>query len=447
MANKKKGLKIGKYRITPLGLGVLCTLLLIVIALVVLLVLDPFGSKTDVQKKVETATPKPEVVGLEPDEEPGAEDSVEDAEPTAIPTPTPQPEPRSATIRSLGEIAIETDLLKSAFNDETSTFDFAPMFSEISDIIGDADYTVADVEGTLGDVVSVSGSGTKMNTPSALLTALKDCGVDMLTLANDHALDGTYDEFLATMQNVTNAGMSYVGAAASKEERSTPVIKDINGIKVGFVAYTTGVNNTNVDSRAQEYGIYHVSNSNAAEDIALARAAGADVVIAYMSWGKMLERTPSTDQQQIAMALTKAGADVIIGYNPHVVQGVYWLEAQKSDGTTQRTLCLCATGNMLSNQRAQYADSGVIFDFTIQEQEDGTFTIENPTYIPTYVWRYADEASGTYQYRVLAAGQWTDDRADERPEGMTYADMQRMGAVWTEVQQILDPKIATISRD
>lgn len=439
MANKKKGLKIGKYRITPLGLGVIGVLLLVVIALVVLLVIDPFGSALDVQKAPNAkATAAPTVE---------AEETVE-PEVTPIPTPTAKPEPRSATIRSLGEIAIETDLLKSAFDAETSTFDFSPMFSEIKDIIGDADYTVADVEGTLGDTVSISGTGSKMNTPSALLTALKECGVDMLTLANDHILDGTFAELTATMENITNAGLSYIGAAATQEERNTPVIKDVNGIKVGFVAYTESIINTsNVDPRAQEYAVYHVANSNAFEDIARTRAAGADVIVAYVSWGQMLNRVPTKSQQQIAMVLNQAGVDVIIGYHPHVVQGAYWLEGKQSDGTVKRTLCLCATGNLLSNQRSQYADSGVIFEFTIQEQEDGTFTIENPLYIPTYVWRYQNEESGLYQYRVLAAGQWTDDRADERPEGMSYADLQRMGAVWTEVQQVINPEIATITRE
>jgi len=111
------------------------------------------------------------------------------------------------------------------------------MFSEISDIIGNADYTIADVEGTLGDTQGFSGTAKKMLTPSALAQNLSDVGVDMLMLANDHAMDGVANELLATINNVSDAGLDYIGVAVSAEEKAQPVIKEINGIKVGFVAY------------------------------------------------------------------------------------------------------------------------------------------------------------------------------------------------------------------
>lgn len=444
MSNSKKGLKIGHYRITPLGLGVFAALIVLVLALVAALIFDPFGGKTDVQKGAQVSAPS-----ASPTADPAAEPTA-DPTPSPTPAPTPTPAPRSATIRSLGEIAIENDLLKSAYNADDSTFDFSPMFSDVAAVIGNADYTVADVEGTLGDTTGVSGQGGKMNTPSALLSALKDCGVDMMMLANDHALDGGFAELQASIANVTAAGMDYVGAATSAEERATPVVKDINGIQVGFVAYTETVNGNekNTDAAAVEYGVNLVSHSNAVTDIQNARAAGAEVIVAYVSWGNMLERTPTQNQYKLAQALTAAGADVIIGYNPHVVQPAYWIEADALDGSGKnRTLCLCATGNMLSNQRAQYADSGIIFEFTIQEQADGTFEIVNPVYIPTYVWRYQTEDSELYQYRVMPVGQWIGETEENIPEGMPYSDYQRMAAVWAEVQSTMGSDVATIGRE
>lgn len=446
--SNKKGVKIGHYRITPLGIGVFAALILVVIALVVLLIANPFGGKTDViggANPQATNAPQPSATATV------AASADATATPTIAPTATPEPEPRSATIRSLGEIAIETDLLKSAYVEESNSFDFTAMFSEISDVIGSADYTVADVEGTLGDTVSPSGEGAKINTPSSLLTALKNSGVDMLTLANDHALDGGFEEQQATVKNVAAAGLDYVGAAASAEERATPVVVDINGIQVGFIAYTESVNGNdkNAGSAATEYGVNLIAHSNAVQDIQDARAAGAEVVVAYVSWGKMLDRTPTTNQQKIAQLLTSAGADVIIGCNPHVVQPALWVEADALDGSgTNRALCLCATGNLLSNQRAQYADSGVIFEFTIQEQADGTFAIENPVYIPTYVWRYkAEESDSVYQYRVMPVGLWIGETEERVPEGMSYTDYQRMSAVWAEVQSVMGSDVATIGRE
>ena len=442
MSNSKKGLKIGHYRITPLGIGVFAALIAIVALLVVLLIVNPFGDP-EAQR----------VGGSQVNTTPTATVQA-DATPVPTPVPTPTPAPRSATIRALGEIAIETDLLKSAFNEADSTFDFSPMFSEVADIMGDADYTIADVEGTLGDTLGISGNGSKMYTPSSILTALKDCGVDMMMLANDHALDGGFSEQQATVKNVAAAGLDYVGAAASAEEKASPVIKNINGIKVGFVAYCESMNgNENgVDPAALSYGVNLISSSNAVGDIQNLRTAGAEVIIACVNWGQMFNRELTSSQQQIAYVLTSLGVDVIIGYNPHTVQPVMWLEAPAADGSgvINKTLCLCATGNFLSNQRSQYFDSGIVFEFTIQENADHSFSITNPTYIPTYVWRYeragSTEESMIYDYRTLAVGRWTDENASDMPEGMAYADLQQMGFIWSEMQKIIGDA-ATIARE
>ena len=159
MAKSKKGLRIGNYRITPLGLGVLAVLLLIIIAVVVLVVVQPFGGEDGISlfsratpTPTPTATPTPT--------------------PTPTPSPTPEPTPRAATIRSLGEIAIQDNLL-AAGKTADGSYDFSPMFSDIAGVIGNADYTVADVEGALGDTQDPSG-GTLMRTPSSLIAALKD---------------------------------------------------------------------------------------------------------------------------------------------------------------------------------------------------------------------------------------------------------------------------------
>ncbi len=438
MSNKPvKGLKIGNYRITPLGLGVLGALALILIAAIVIAVLHPFGGGTDVAVT--------NVIPDAPETQEGGESEVSEATPEPVvtqePTPTPEPEPRSATIRSLGEIAMPQNLLRSAVNE--NTFDFSGMFSLVSEVMGNADYTVADVEGTLGGTTEYSGSD-KMVTPPSLISALKNSGVDMLMLANDHALDGGWAELQATVANCQSEGMDYVGAAASAEERATPVIRNINGINVAFIAYTESLNGNekDADPAAVEYGVNLISKSNAKKDIEDARAAGADVIVCYCSWGEMLKQKPTETEQKIAKKLAEWGVDVIIGYHPHVVQPAIWLENKQSDGTVHRTLCLGATGNFLSDQYGQY-DNGVIFQFTIQETDEyGKFTITSPVYIPTFVWR-AETEDGKYDYHSLAVGQWLDSE----PEGMAYADAARMRQVWADIQSLMGSEVATVAAE
>lgn len=422
-----KGLRIGNYVIRPLGIAAF-VLLLLIIAGAVVLILNPFAPADDssVVPVVQSS--------VAPDDEIG--DAQPTAIPTAEPTATPAPEPRSATIRSLGEIAIQDNLLKAALQEDGS-YDFSKMFENISAVIGDADYTVADVEGTLGDTAGYSG-GSLMRTPSALLSALKASGVDMLTVANDHALDGLFEELIATMNNIKAAGMDYVGGATSADEKASPKIVDINGIKVGFLAYTESVNGMQKksDSAATAYGVNLISkNTSPSKDVQNLRNAGAEVIVTYMSWGEMLNRGATDNQKIFAKALVQAGVDVIIGYNPHVLQPIMWLEAGGN-----KTLCLFSAGNFLSDVRNQYADSGVIFEFTIQEKADlSGFEITNPTYIPTFVWR--SETDGKYDYRTLAVGEWVDTQ----PEGMDYTQYTRLKTVWAEAQKVLGTDIASIA--
>ena len=435
MANRKKGIRIGNYRITPLGIGTIIALIVIIAAAIVVFVMKPF----DLNPTSDNSQTAANITT--------ASDAVVTAAPTVIATPvptaspTPAPALRSATIRSLGEIAIQQNLLNAAYDADTKNYDFTDMFEYISDVMGDADYTVGDVEGSMGGTMDASGEGARLITPPSLIDALKTCGVDMITLANDHALDGMFGDLTAEMQNLRNVGMDYIGAAQSQEEKDTPKIVEINGIRVGFLAYTESLNGMEAksDADAVKYGVNLISGATRPDaDTQALRDAGADVVICYMSWGEMLNRNTTNNQQIFARALVNAGVDVIIGYNPHAVQPALWLE---SNGN--RTLCLCATGNFLSDIREQYFDSGLIFQFTIQEKSDYSgFEITNPLYIPTYVWRIENE-DGTFDYRTLAAGQWLESQ----PKDMDYAQYTRMKQVWAEQQSIMGKDVAAISAE
>lgn len=437
--SKPKGLRVGRYRITPLGLTTLAVLLVLILGGAGMAIFNPFGGPDSPFAPEPTPTPTIDPATITPTPTPA---------PTPTPSPTPEPQPRSARIRSLGEIAMQTNLLKAATTDGGQTFDFSDMFSYISEVMGNADYTVADVEGTMGGKAKLSG-GDKMITPPILIQNLKDCGVDMLMVANDHALDGGFDEEQAMLANIRAAGMDYVGGATSADEKKRPVIKSINGINVAFLAYTDTLHGREkkTSSDAKKFGVNLVTRSNPAKEVQAARDAGADIVVVYMSWGKMFKRDVTDDQKKIGQQFIKAGADVIIGYGPHVVQPIMWADAPADkSGNIHRTLVACATGNFLSDQREQYADSGIIFEFTIRETAPGSgkYAIVNPVYIPTYVWRSQGETDGSYTYRTVACGQWLE----EQPEGMSYGtDVTRMRAVWAEVQSVIGADIATVAAE
>ena len=436
MAKKKKsGLHIGNYVIRPLGLTVIGLLLVALIVVGTLIIARSISgnepedlSAPDPTRQVITLTPDPTV---EPEETP---------EPSATPEPSPTPSPtpalRSATIRSLGEIVVQQNVLSSARTE--SSYDFTPMFEYISDVVGNADWTVGDVEGPMDNRPDSAYSGSDpFNTPPQIMLALKAAGVDMLTLANGQSLDMMFEGLQQTIANCKTEGvnMEYIGAFASQEEFETPKVIDVNGINVGFLNYTTSMGGMEQQSKAEAltYGVATTSNTSPHEDVQKAREAGADVVVAYISWGQVGQRELGQAEFNAATALAQAGVDVLIGFHPHTVIPPRWFDVQLEDGSSHRMLCLCATGNFLSDQRDRYTCNGIIFEFTIEETSAGVFEITEPTYSPTYVWRYQAEDGDGYDYRVLAVGEWLD----ERPEGMSDQDYANMQTVWNDLQQTM----------
>jgi len=455
MKNKVSGIHIGHntYRPRPAAIILVIVIVLALLAGAFFLFKDtilgtgkdPASAGAGVQPTAEPTTePTPANMLVPVTPTPAVEAT---PEPTAEPTPTPEPEPRAATIRFIGEISVDDNILSAAMQDD-GTYSFAPMFSMVSGAVGNADYTIANVEGSMGGAGTGYKGDKKYNTPEIIIKDLKDIGVDMLTLSNDHALDAGFDGLINTIIHCDEYGMDHVGGYSTQEEHDDPTIVNINGIDVCFLNYTVSLNvsEKDVTPDALDYGINLAKNSNSREDAAAAREAGAEVVVAIVSWGEDGENSIDDTQKQVASILLDSGVDVIIGYGPRCVQAVLWLDqpapkteddGNAEDGAAEpaepgKTICCISVGTFLSSSEKRGLDCGTIFEFTISEQEDGSFSIIDPKSIPTYVWQYTNEDS-TIEYRVLACGEWLE----EQPEGMSDEDYARMKEIWEGLPSVV----------
>ena len=452
MKNKKTGIHIGHsyYKAKPVTIAIICVLVLALLAGAFFLFKDAiFGTEDNsaapvaTNAPVVTPSPTPANVLVPVTPTPVAEATPEI---TPTPMPTPEPTPRTATIRFLGEISVDENILSAAIQDD-GTYSFAGMFAMAAGVAGDADYTIANVEGSMGGAGTGYDGDKLFNTPEIIISDLKDIGVDMLTLSNDHALDAGFDGLINTIIHCDEYGMDHVGGYSTREEHDSPTIVDINGIDVCILNYTVSLNvrEKDVTDEALEYGINLAKNSNSREDASKAREAGADVVVAVISWGEDGKNTIDDTQKAVAKILLESGVDVVIGYGPRCVQAVLWLDQPETeaDESTEgeepavtaepgKTLCCISVGTFLSSSEKSGLDCGTVFEFTISEQEDGSFIIENPISIPTYVWKQTNEDS-TVDYRVLACGEWLE----ERPEGMSDEDYARMTSIWEQVPGVV----------
>lgn len=372
-----------------------------------------------------------------------------DAQSEAAPTPVPQipqavdsvettPRPagslRSVRMRVVGDIMFCQSQLVFA---KHSDYDFHNQFELIADQLGNADYTMGNMEGTIGKYKSSNYSGyPQFNAPEVALAPLKDYGIDFLTLANNHMLDRWSGGVTNTVDNVEKYGFGHVGAYRTQAEKDAPVIYEVGGIKFGFMAYTHATNSMErrgVDEEAVAL-VPYIQKADFAADVKKLRDAGAEVIIAFPHWGDEYVRVPDSSQKKYAKRLAEAGVDIIIGSHSHMVQPMGYQTATVN-GQTKQVFTMFSMGNFISDHIVQYTDNGVILDFTVNEHEDGTFTCDSVGYIPTYTWKQDGAV------KVLPSGKYLNDR----PAGMDDENYNRMVASYYEIFEVLGDKFQLIN--
>lgn len=318
---------------------------------------------------------------------------------------TPEVQPITITIGSTGDIMLHSPSYKPSEYKVDGDYDFSPMFSFISEVYSAPDYMAANLETTLpGKEAGYSGYPL-FKSPDSIATTLTSSGVDLLLLANNHIYDSGKNGFLRTSQFLADSGIDYTGAAHSDEEKKY-LIKDINGIKVGFVNYTyetpasgdvKAINANYMDASVAPYlnsfdpndrESFYTEFSAVLENM---RQDGAEFIIFYPHWGNEYQLTACDWQMEMAQRLCNMGVDAIIGSHPHVVQNV---DVLTSEDGSHKTFCAYSLGNQLSNQRRQlmslstgHTEDGLIMKLEITKNKKGKVSITGADYVPTWVYK------------------------------------------------------------
>lgn len=139
-----------------------------------------------------------------------------------------------------GDILIYESQDKGCFKDGKR--DYSPIFAQVKPLLDDADYVVGSLETTLaGAKAGYTNASYSFNTPDELLPALKWAGFDMLTTANNHCFDRGFEGHARTIGMLEKNGFDYTGTRLSNDGPRY-LVKDFDGTKVAFVAYTYGTN-------------------------------------------------------------------------------------------------------------------------------------------------------------------------------------------------------------
>ena len=200
------------------------------------------------------------------------------------------------------------------------TYDFSPQFRRVKPLLVDA-FLVGNLETTF------SGTGKRLkyagypmfNTPDSLTDVLKDLGVDLLTVANNHIFDRGAAGARRTTVALTSADLNWVGLGLDNVPSNDAVILDNGGIKAAFVNHSYG---SNLWPKSNDVHLNVISEEDLATSLERARALSPDIIIACFHWGNEYQLKPNVHQRRAADVAFNHGADLIIGTHPHVLQPV-----------------------------------------------------------------------------------------------------------------------------
>jgi poly-gamma-glutamate synthesis protein (capsule biosynthesis protein) len=189
-----------------------------------------------------------------------------------------------------------------------------------------------------------------LNGPRELLAALRGLGVDALNLANNHQNDQLPAGIAETAAAVRAAGLGAFGAGDDRAAAEQPLYLEREGVKVALLGWTFALNRELRGAGQNQPWIAQWDKHRAFRAVEAARSE-ADLVIASTHWGAELKPEIFSHQRHAAELLCGAGADLVIGSGPHILQPVEWVEHTR---TGRRCLVAFSLGNLVSNQGLKY---------------------------------------------------------------------------------------------
>ncbi|WP_233569735.1 CapA family protein [Falsibacillus albus] len=286
----------------------------------------------------------------------------------------------SATIGEIGDVLLHDWVYEDA--KKSSGYQFDKMLAKVKPMLEKPDFLIANEESIpAGESMGIS-SYPIFNSPFEIVDTLKRNGVDLISSANNHAMDKGPRGILSAIQYYEKKGMPYVGINKNQADQKRLRVFNVNGISVAVLAYTFGTNGIPIPD-GKGYLVNVIDEPKMIEDIQDARK-HAEVVVLSIHWGNEYVRKPNEIQKKLAKDLANAGADIIFGHHPHVLEPI-----EKIKCTDDRNaVVVYSLGNFLSGQLWDYKDIGGLATVDIHKKIDGdnkTIKIGEVNFEPTFV--------------------------------------------------------------
>ena len=299
--------------------------------------------------------------------------------------------PLTGTIATCGDIMIHGPQIEAAASDNNE-YDFFPQFSCVAPLFKAADLSFCNLETTLSGKDKGYKGYPLFNSPEQLARNLKLTGFSLVTTANNHSPDYNEHGIVSTLDFLDKEGLLHTGTARSALERNRPCILNVQGIRIGFCAYTYGTNNIPIPDDKQ-YLLNFLRLEDIKADVAALRAYNADVIICCPHFGAEYAVKPDAAQQMLIRELWNMGVSIVMGNHSHIIQPAEW-------DRSRNRLAVYSLGNFVSNQRDPWTDTGAVLTLQLRKKsETSPVEITSVDLTPTYVHRWAD--GNKFNYRIL----------------------------------------------
>lgn len=316
-------------------------------------------------------------------------------EPPVVVTPI---EDKHFSMSVIGDIMCHNSQYKDAYTG-AGTYDFSYVFEDIKGYISEADIAVGNLETTFAGKARGYSNYPTFNTPEQLAYNLKAFGIDVVSTANNHCMDKNFSGLVSTLNYLDDAGIAHTGTNATQEDQNKILIKDVNGIKIAFLAFTYGTNGIPIPSD-KPFAVNLIDENLILNQISLAKEQNPDLICVNMHWGTEYQTKQNKEQEKLANLLFSNGVDIILGSHPHVLQPMEKKTITLEDGSTKDCFVIYSLGNFMSGQTYPNTRSSVILNMSFTKSgETGKTTINSVSYVPIYMYKSA--SGSARRYKVL----------------------------------------------
>lgn len=334
------------------------------------------------------------------------------------------------TLTAAGDCLMHNTQIWSGMQQDGS-YSFPTFFADVEYLIKQGDYSSTNFEAPMAGADAGYSGYPIFNSPDAAAEAFANAGFDLIITANNHILDKGFDGALRTMQVLHDSDLDTVGTYLSAEDKQQFLIKDIRNVKVGYLAYSYSTNGMPVPPE-HPYFFNFLDPEQILADIEALRPQ-VDVLVLVLHWGVEYSPQPTNEQKDLARQFLTAGADIILGSHPHVIQSMEVLKINDKD-----KFVIYSMGNFISHQKGLERNSGIVLKLKLTKDFDSGKTIlSEVSYTPTYSHFY--EANGKLNFRVVPVEKTIKKIKDGQEPFLTSEQLDDLEAVLLQTQSQLGP--------